>query len=179
MAMLDRIDERRWRFGEPCGALSQPVEWRGHRHAVTKQRAFVVSNAGSHALARVCQWLTRDLDFAFATLIVEQTARQGWSLIYVFYREASSPWVHVELQLDAAVSTMPSVVGLVHGPSFDWHEREAEDLFGLNFEGHPRLGEFVLHEDWPEGINPMRRDFDAWSGSNPEPPSRNGSRRRS
>ena len=49
----------------------------------------------------------------------------------------------------------------IHGPSFDWHEREAEDLFGLRFEGHPRLGEFVLHEDWPEGINPMRRSFNA------------------
>ena len=24
-----------------------------------------------------------------------------------------------------------------------------------------RLGEFVLHEDWPEGVNPMRRSFDA------------------
>ena len=43
----------------------------------------------------------------------------------------------------------------------DWHEREVEDLFGVSFDGHPRLGEFVLHEAWPEGINPMRRDFDA------------------
>ena len=31
----------------------------------------------------------------------------------------------------------------------------------MSFEGHPRLGDFVLHEDWPEGVNPMRHDFDA------------------
>ena len=43
---------------------------------------------------------------------------------------------------------------LVHAA--DWHERETEDLFGLCFEGHPRLGDFVLHEEWPEGVNPMR-----------------------
>jgi len=42
----------------------------------------------------------------------------------------------------------------------DWHERETEDLFGIEFEGHPRLGDFVLHEDWPEGVNPMRPAFD-------------------
>ena len=43
----------------------------------------------------------------------------------------------------------------------DWHEREAEDLFGINFEGHPRLGDFVLHNDlWQEAVAPMRRDFD-------------------
>ena len=43
----------------------------------------------------------------------------------------------------------------------DWHEREAEDLFGLNFAGHPRLGDFILHDDaWQENVEPMRRHFD-------------------
>jgi Ni,Fe-hydrogenase III large subunit len=75
--------------------------------------------------------------------------------------EAGHPWVYVEVRLDPGSATVPSISGLTHGPSADWHEREIEDLFGLSFEGHPRLGEFVLHEDWPEGANPMRRDFDA------------------
>jgi Ni,Fe-hydrogenase III large subunit/Ni,Fe-hydrogenase III component G len=114
---------------------------------------------GRDDLSEICQWLTRDLDFSFATLIVEELTQGGWSLVYVFYKDAASPSVHVTLQLGVGVSSIPSLVGLVHGPSFDWHEREAEDLFGLRFEGHPRLGEFVLHEDWPEGINPMRRSF--------------------
>jgi Ni,Fe-hydrogenase III large subunit/Ni,Fe-hydrogenase III component G len=112
-------------------------------------------------LGQVCEWLSRDLGFAFGTLIVEETPAGVWSLIYVFYREADPPWVHVALQLDAGETAVPSIVGLVNGPSADWHEREVEDLFGLTFEGHPRLGEFILHEDWPEGVNPMRRSFDA------------------
>jgi Ni,Fe-hydrogenase III large subunit/Ni,Fe-hydrogenase III component G len=116
---------------------------------------------GVDFLPKVCEWLTRDLDFSFATLIVEQTPRPDWSLLYVFYKDAVSPWVHVELHLERDVQTVPSLVDLVHGPSFDWHERETEDLFGLRFEGHPRLGDFVLHEDWPEGVNPMRRSFNA------------------
>jgi formate hydrogenlyase subunit 5 len=111
-------------------------------------------------LAELCQWLSQELGFAFATLIVEQQA-DGWSLLYVFYKDAQSPWVHVQLTLGSVVTSVPSISGLAQGPAADWHEREAEDLFGLSFEGHPRLGEFVLHEDWPEGVNPMRRDFDA------------------
>lgn len=110
-------------------------------------------------LRGVCEWLMRDLGFAFATLIVEQGPDRGWLLTYVFYKNAGSPWVYVELFPDATTSSVPSMVGLTYGPSFDWHEREAEDLFGLTFAGHPRLGEFVLHEDWPDGTNPMRRDF--------------------
>jgi formate hydrogenlyase subunit 5 len=117
-------------------------------------------NCGAERLRDICQWLTQDLQFAFATLIVEQS-QTSWLLLYAFYKDVKSPLVRVELKLDAAVSVLPSLVDLFHGPSFDWHEREVEDLFGLHFEGHPRLGEFILHEDWPEGINPMRRDFDA------------------
>jgi len=160
MIMLDRIDD------DDVGSASLAELCRNRWNddviaTVDKARRLCRLECAPHHLIDACQWLTRDLDFTFATLIVEQTAQQGWSLIYVFYKDGPSPWVHVALQLDADVSTVPSVVGLVHGPSFDWHEREAEDLFGLRFEGHPRLGEFVLHEDWPEGVNPMRRNFNA------------------
>jgi Ni,Fe-hydrogenase III large subunit len=41
----------------------------------------------------------------------------------------------------------------------------------LTFEGHPRLGEFILHEDWPDGVNPMRRSFDARHRSSDRHPS--------
>jgi formate hydrogenlyase subunit 5 len=110
-------------------------------------------------LRQICGWLMGELGFAFATLIVEE--RPAWLLTYVFCKDAELPWVHVELGIDANARVVPSISGLINGPSADWHEREAEDLFGLSFEGHPRLGDFVLHEEWPEGINPMRHDFDA------------------
>jgi len=159
MAMPDRTIEREPRsdrFVELC------LRTWNRRVSVTHVAEAPVCRleCGPEELPKVWQWLIGDLEFAFATLIVEQSADNAWSLIYVFYRE-DSPWVHVEVQLGPQPSAMPSVVGLLHGPSADWHEREAEDLFGIAFEGHPRLGEFILHEDWPEGVNPMRHDFDA------------------
>jgi formate hydrogenlyase subunit 5 len=158
MAVLDRTIEREPRsdrFVELC------LRTWNRRVSVSHAAEAPVCclECGPQELQQVWQWLIDDLEFAFATLIVEQSANSAWSLIYVFYRE-DSPWVHVEVQLSAQPS-VPSVVGLLHGPSADWHEREAEDLFGITFEAHPRLGEFILHEDWPEGVNPMRRDFDA------------------
>ncbi len=133
-------------------------------------RPVSVANVGKAAVYRVdCepqeltqlwQWLIQDFDFAFATLIVEEEPNGGRSLTYVLYRQPSQ-WVYVDLRLGPEATAVPSVVGLTHGPSADWHEREAEDLFGITFAGHPRLGEFVLHEDWPEGVNPMRGNLDA------------------
>ena len=39
------------------------------------------------------------------------------------------------------------------------HEREAWEMFGIIFEGHPRLEHLLLPEDWEEGVYPLRKDY--------------------
>jgi formate hydrogenlyase subunit 5 len=109
-------------------------------------------------LPSLCGWLVSSADHVFATLVVEERPAE-LALTYVFHHADGDGWAHVEAAADLARKNVPSIAHAV--VAADWHEREAEDLFGIVFEGHPRLGEFVLHEDWPEGINPMRRSFDA------------------
>lgn len=119
---------------------------------------------GADALREIHDWLAGELGFAFATLVAEDTkdaaGRPQWLLTYLYYRDAGEPWVALALTTGARDPVVPSLSGLVNGPSLDWHEREIEDLFRIVFDGHPRLGEFILHEDWLEGAAPMRRSFD-------------------
>ncbi|MDA8377493.1 MAG: NADH-quinone oxidoreductase subunit C [Planctomycetia bacterium] len=111
------------------------------------------------ALPSVVAWLVERRKYRFATLVV-QAMDSGDQLDYWFYKPDDGPWIKLSVRLAPNAREVPSVSELIH--AIDWHERQAEDLFGLAFTGHPKLGDFVLHEEWPEGINPMRPEFDAF-----------------
>lgn len=108
-------------------------------------------------LPSVCEVVFWELEFPFAGLIVEE--REQWELRYVFLLP-NRGWLIFLLRLPLTTRNVPSISARVHAA--DWYEREAEDLFGLCFEEHPRLGDFILHDQvWQEGIAPMRKAFDA------------------
>ncbi|HSC72784.1 MAG TPA: NADH-quinone oxidoreductase subunit C [Gaiellaceae bacterium] len=50
---------------------------------------------------------------------------------------------------------VPTVVPV--WPTADWHEREAWDMFGIQFGGHPNQARILMPEDW-EGF-PLRKDY--------------------
>lgn len=50
---------------------------------------------------------------------------------------------------------VPSVVSI--WPTANWHEREAFDMMGIRFEGHPDLRRILMWEGYP--YYPLRKDF--------------------
>ncbi len=64
--------------------------------------------------------------------------------------------VRVKVPLDEADPVLPSAYGI--WKAADWFEREAYDMFGIRFEGHPNLKRILTHEAF-QG-HPLRKDYD-------------------
>ena len=62
---------------------------------------------------------------------------------------------YVRLHVDAVNDRVPSVSSL--HPGANWHEREAFDMFGIVFEGHPDPRRILMWDAYP--YHPLRKDF--------------------
>jgi len=62
---------------------------------------------------------------------------------------------YVRLHVDAVDDRVPSVSSL--HPGANWHEREAYDMFGIVFEGHPDPRRILMWDGYP--FHPLRKDF--------------------
>ncbi len=75
--------------------------------------------------------------------------------VYNFLSMTHNRRVCVEVSVPDADAHLPSIVSVY--PTNDWHEREAYDMFGLVFDGHPALTRILMPDDWPG--HPQRKDY--------------------
>ncbi len=79
-----------------------------------------------------------------------------FELVYHMWSYEYREHVMISIRVDRENPTMLSLRDIF--PQIETYEREIHEMFGVNFIGNPRLGDFIL-EGWPH-IPPMRKDFD-------------------
>jgi len=77
-----------------------------------------------------------------------------FDVVYHLLSMTKNRRVRVKVQTDED-TPVPSVVGVY--PAADWFEREAFDMYGVFFEGHPDLRRLLT--DYGFHGHPMRKDF--------------------
>jgi NADH-quinone oxidoreductase subunit C len=86
---------------------------------------------------------------------VPDAKEKRFAVVYHLLRVSDAPErIRLEARLDDG-EELDSVIQV--WPAADWYEREAYDLFGVVFRGHPNLVRILMPEDW-EG-HPLRKDY--------------------
>lgn len=78
-----------------------------------------------------------------------------FAVAYHLYSMLYNRRVRVKVYLPEEAPKVPSVVNV--WPVANWLEREAHDMMGIDFDGHPDLRRLLMPDDW-QG-HPQRRDY--------------------
>ena len=79
-----------------------------------------------------------------------------FGVFYHFYSYHNHQYLRIYVACEEREPpTVPSITPL--WPGANWHEREAYDLFGIYFEGHPDLRRILMWEEYPH--HPLRKEF--------------------
>jgi len=80
-----------------------------------------------------------------------------FSLVYHLLSYDRNEDLRIKVALKGDYPSMPSVTGL--WPSAGWYEREAWDMFGVTFDGHPNLRRILMPSTWTG--HPLRKEHPA------------------
>ncbi len=75
--------------------------------------------------------------------------------IYPLLSITKNQRVKLEISVPATNPHLPSLTGV--WAANNWHEREAFDMFGIIFDGHPGLTRILMPDDWPG--HPQLKDY--------------------
>ena len=146
MTALDQAKKLREKFGE---ILSEPAELRGE---------ITLKLANAERIAEVCGFAKTELGFDFlldVTGVDNYGEDPRWTVAYELYGIGHKCHLRLKTDVSEERGELPTVTGVWR--TADWHEREAYDLMGIRFRGHPDLRRIIMWEGYP--YHPLRKDF--------------------
>jgi NADH-quinone oxidoreductase subunit C/D len=124
---------------------------------------------GPESVRAVCEFLREEPDQAYNLCLfvsaldqlhLPENQRIGgdetrFVVVYQLYSLPHRRRLRLKVPLRGDTPHVDSVTGI--WPAADWHEREAFDLFGIRFQGHPEMRRILLPLDWVG--HPLRKDY--------------------
>jgi NADH-quinone oxidoreductase subunit C len=78
-----------------------------------------------------------------------------FEVVYELYQFERGEYLRIKVAVSEDELVVPTVSDI--WATADWHEREAYDMFGIRFSGHPDLRRILMWEGYP--YFPLRKDF--------------------
>jgi NADH-quinone oxidoreductase subunit C len=129
-------------------AILEKNEFRG-------ETSLTVKTDRAYEIAKFCRdALGFDYFLDLATIDHFETEPR-WEVVYELYSMAAGLHLRLKYRLLEGEPEAPTVSDL--WPTANWHEREAYDMMGIRFKGHPDLRRILMWDGYPH--YPLRKDF--------------------
>lgn len=130
-----------------------------HIEEVSYYADQVIVRIQNDLLLEICTFLKEDpsvaLDYLSCITGVDYPEREK-RLDLIYHLESISKNHRLTLKISVGEKeAVPSVTSL--WKTANWHEREAYDLLGVNFSGHPHLERILTPDEFSH--HPLRKDF--------------------
>jgi NADH-quinone oxidoreductase subunit C len=114
----------------------------------------------ANAIKGVAKFLRDDAQLRFNTLMclsgVHYPDEEALGVTYHLHSTTNGHTLVVKVKVPQESPVVPSVEAI--WKTADWHEREAYDLVGITFAGHPNMRRILTPQDW-EG-HALRKDYE-------------------
>ena len=117
----------------------------------------VVVTIDKSKLLQVARMLKEDnrVSFDLLRLLTVVDYKDRFEVVYHLWSLSKKHRMVLKVNTSADEASVPSLFSVWR--TVDWYEREARDLYGVNFEGHPNLTPLLLWEGF-EGY-PGRKSY--------------------
>ena len=137
----------RERLGEKVLAIEQPTP---HRLYATVEADAVVAAADA--------WFnTLQARYVISAGVDKRPLNGGFEVLHFFAFDQANVRCALRVPLQGDPPSLPSITPLI--PGAGWAEREFRDLLGIVPEGHPDPRPLGLHDGFPAGLYPLRKDY--------------------
>lgn len=146
MDLLQLAEQIKSKFGD---LIAEPVEFRGEMTLLVKD---------AERIAEVCAFAKKDLGFDYLvdlSSVDDYGSDPRFTVVYEMYGYGHHCHLRLKVEVSEEKSELPTVTSVWR--TADWHEREAYDMMGLRFRGHPDLRRILMWEGYP--YFPLRKDF--------------------
>ncbi len=149
MAVFSMLETLSQQF--PLAVLSTHSQHGDHTAIIEKE-----------AVLQIMEFLKTDSTFNFNILMdltvvdyLEMHKSPRFEVVYHLFSLGKRHRIRIKAKIDERDPEIDSLISL--WPIADWFEREAWDLFGIRFKGHPNLKRILMYEEFVG--HPLRKDY--------------------
>ncbi len=145
MSAADSVQSLKENFAD---SLLGQAEFRGEHTVTVKKEAL-------HDVLAHCREAL-GYDYLVDITTIDNTGRDPrFDIAYELYSYTKLNHLRIKSSTPEDEAAFPTVTDI--WPTANWHEREAWDMMGITFTGHPDLRRILMWEGYP--YHPLRKEF--------------------